>query len=109
MSFLRGDVVLVAYPFSDLSSAKVRPAAVVSSTGDRYPDVFIILLTSGLENLGEGEFILESWQDAGLHFPTAAKRGCFLISNDLIVKSVGNLGQKDIERLEKSLKKWLGL
>jgi hypothetical protein len=37
MSFLKGNVVLVAYPFSDLSAAKVRPAVVVSSHGDKYP------------------------------------------------------------------------
>ncbi len=29
-SFLKNDVVLVRYPFSDLSAAKVRPAVVVN-------------------------------------------------------------------------------
>ena len=32
MTFHRGDVVLVPFPFSDLSTTKVRPAVVVSST-----------------------------------------------------------------------------
>jgi len=30
MTFRRGDVVLVPFPFSDLSTTKVRPAVVVS-------------------------------------------------------------------------------
>jgi len=30
MAFQRGDVVLVPFPFSDLSTIKVRPAVVVS-------------------------------------------------------------------------------
>jgi mRNA-degrading endonuclease toxin of MazEF toxin-antitoxin module len=32
MAFQRGDVVLVPFPFSDLSTTKVRPAVVVSGS-----------------------------------------------------------------------------
>ncbi len=37
--FVNGDVVVVPFPFTDLSSAKVRPALVVASLdrGDRVP------------------------------------------------------------------------
>ncbi len=30
-SYLKNDVILVRYPFSDLSNSKVRPAVVVSA------------------------------------------------------------------------------
>ena len=47
MQFQRGDVVLVPFPFSDLSTTKVRPAVVVSS--DLYhstePDLLLAALT----------------------------------------------------------------
>ena len=43
-TFVRGDVVVVPFPFSDLSTAKRRPALVVASlTGD---DVILCQITS---------------------------------------------------------------
>jgi mRNA interferase MazF len=46
----RGDVVLVPFPFSDLSATKVRPAVVVS--GSSYhcsePDLILAAITSSL-------------------------------------------------------------
>jgi mRNA interferase MazF len=43
-NFVKGDVVVVPFPFSDLSAAKKRPAVVVASlTGD---DVILCQVTS---------------------------------------------------------------
>ena len=43
--FVKGDVVVVPYPFSDLSAVKRRPALVVAElTGD---DVILCQITSG--------------------------------------------------------------
>jgi len=44
-SFSKNDVILVAYPFSDRSGVKVRPAVVVSGE-HRSRDVFVLPLTS---------------------------------------------------------------
>jgi hypothetical protein len=43
MAFQRGDVVLVPFPFSDLSTTKIRPAVVVSSAlyHDQEPDLIL--------------------------------------------------------------------
>jgi len=49
-SSFRGDVVLVRYPFSDLSSAKVRPAVVVHAP-HVSADCFLVPLTSRIEGL----------------------------------------------------------
>lgn len=109
MNCSKGNVVLVAYPFSDFSTAKVRPAVVASAYGGRYADVFIVPLTSRLEGLAEGEFELESWRDAGLHIPTAVKRGWFLIADDLIIKCSGTISANDFSRLKISPKSRLEL
>jgi len=53
----RNDVVLVRYPFTDLSGSKVRPAVVVSAPHPSQ-DVFIVPLTSRVGSLLEGEFEL---------------------------------------------------
>jgi len=41
--------------------------------------------------------------------PTAAKGGLFTIHQSLIMKSIGRLSHPDAERLERSLRDWLGL
>ena len=42
--FARGSVVLVAFPFSDLSSTKLRPALVVAEVD--YGDLLLAQITS---------------------------------------------------------------
>lgn len=104
----RNDVVLVRYPFTDLSGSKVRPAVAV---GAAHPsqDVIIVPLTSRTGSLLPGEFVLSDWQAAGLHTPTAVKRGLYTVHQSLIAKSVGQLSPPDAQQLERSLREWLGL
>jgi hypothetical protein len=73
-SYLKNDIILVRYPFSDLSGSKVRPAVVVN-TPHVSQDIFIIPLTSKTKSLFAGEFVLSDWVAAGLNVETAVKRG----------------------------------
>ncbi len=107
-NYSRGEVILVRYPFSDLSGSKVRPAVVVSTT-HIFEDLFIVPLTSKISPLLPGEFVLSEWGTAGLHVPSALKRGLYTIRKDLVMKSVGILSQKDRVALESSLCGWLGI
>jgi mRNA interferase MazF len=104
----KNDVILVRYPFSDLSSAKVRPAVVVSAPHISQ-DIFIVPLTSRTASLLAGEFVLADWTAAGLNVPTAVKRGLYTVHQALMLKTVGRLTQRDAERVERSLQDWLGL
>jgi mRNA interferase MazF len=91
---LHSEIVLVRYPFSNLSSAKVRPAVVVNAPHLSH-DVIIVPLTSRINGLLPGEFVLQQWQQAGLNVPSAIKRGLFTVEESLIVKAVGQLAQLD--------------
>jgi mRNA interferase MazF len=71
-SYSKLDVILVRYPFSDLSSSKVRLAIVVS-TSHPSQDIFITPLTSKTGSLLEGEFVLFEWAAAGLNVATRSK------------------------------------
>ncbi|MBI4558241.1 MAG: type II toxin-antitoxin system PemK/MazF family toxin [Candidatus Hydrogenedentes bacterium] len=103
----KNDIVLIRYPFTDLSGSKVRPAVVVS-TPHLSEDIFIIPLTSKTSSLLAGEFVLKDWRDEGLSVPTAAKRGIHTVSSSLIAKRVGTLSASDATQLESSLRAWLG-
>ncbi len=107
-SFSKNDVVLVRYPFSDLTAAKVRPAVVVSGP-HVSEDLLIVPLTSRTDRLLAGEFVLADWSAAGLHVSSAVKRGVYTIHGSLIVKLIGRLSSQDSENLERSVRAWLGL
>ena len=106
-SYSKNDIILVRYPFSDLSSSKVRPAVVVS-TSHSSQDI-ITPLTSKTGSLMEGEFVLSGWEEAGLNVSTAVKRGIYTVHNSLVIKVIGQLVEADVAQLEKSLRGWLGL
>jgi mRNA interferase MazF len=107
-SFSTNEIILVRYPFSDLSAAKVRPAVIVSVFADS-PDCLIVPLTSRTSGLAAGEFALADWSGAGLNLPSAVKRGIYTIHSRLVVKSVGRISTADAEQLRTSLRQWLNL
>ena len=94
--YSKNDVVLVRYPFTDLSVAKVRPAIVVSAE-HVSEDIFIAPLTSKVAFFLPGEFLLHDWEGAGLNVPTALKSGIFSIKESLVIKSVGKLSTGDTQ------------
>ncbi len=107
-NFSKPEVVLVRYPFSDLTSSKVRPAVVVNAAHTSQ-DLFVVALTSKTSGLLAGEFVLADWQAAGLNVETALKRGIFTIKKTLVKKRVGKLEDADAKQLENSLRTWLNL
>jgi mRNA interferase MazF len=107
-SYSKHDIVLVRYPFSDLSNSKVRPAVVVSSP-HASQDILVTPLTSKIESLLEGEFAISEWSAAGLNVATAVKRGVYTVHEKLVIKVIGKLADVDVKRLNLSLQGWLGL
>jgi mRNA interferase MazF len=104
----KNEVILVRYPFSDLTAAKVRPAIVVG-VFVRSPDYLIVPLTSRTSPLAPGEFALDDWSAAGLNVPTAVKRGVYTIHSRLILKSLGHVSAADAGGVERALRLWFEL
>lgn len=107
-SYSKSEVVLVRYPFSDLSSAKVRPAVVVSAPHSSQ-DAVVVPLTSRTGSLLAGEFVLSDWAAAGLNLPSAVKRGIYTVHATLVIAKVGHLTARDSARVEEALRLWLGM
>ena len=107
-NYSKNIVILVRYPFSDLFNAKVRPAVIVNAPHSSQ-DILIVPLTSKTGSLLDGEFVLSDWAAAVLNVVTAVKRGIYTVNRSLVIKTVGKLADVDIEKLEESLRTWLGL
>src|SRR5487761_496519 len=93
-SYSKNEVVLVQYPYTDLTGAKVRPAVVVGAPSASQ-DILIVPLTSQVSLLQGTEFVLVDWQDAGLNRPTAVKRGVFTVHERLVTMRIGKLSVAD--------------
>lgn len=106
-----GDVVLVAFPFTNLQATKKRPAVVISrqSYQQNRPDVILMAITSQIRQpLATGEAVLHDWQAAGLAKPSVFKPLIATLEQTQIVKVMGKLSNADHETLGKLLQDILG-
>lgn len=94
-----GEVVLVPFPFSDLSQSKLRPAVCLADAG--RGDWILCQVTSNPYGdplampLGPGDF-----STGGLLVASFARPGkLFTASASLVVRSVGNLSPVALSRL----------
>ena len=107
-SYNRGSVVLLPFPFSDLTAAKLRPAVVASP---QYPsdDLIVVAVSSLAGALRPGEIPIQLWREAGLLPPSFIKRAVSSISASLVKKMLGSLDGRDLSELDDSLRLWLRL
>ncbi len=106
MSVQKGDIVLVPFPFTDLSATKVRPALVlwVNTTGD---DVTLCFISSqNINNLSSEEFLLEpsnsDFAITGLKIASKVRvTRVATIEKRLIARRIGNLTTSYIQTLNK--------
>lgn len=54
-----GDIVLIPFPFSELTNIKIRPACVIGTTNDKYKDLIVSAISSVVpESLNPNEILL---------------------------------------------------
>src|SRR5581483_12248810 len=89
--------------FTDLHTAKKRPAVVVSPEryAVRYGDLAVLALTS--RSQPEPLLSLQHWQPAGLLGPTWIKPSVFTLAESIIDRQIGDLHPEDAFRIPQSL------
>ena len=96
-SYKRGDVVLVPFPFTDLSSAKQRPALVISADAfnSTRDDVLVAAITSQIPaTLAADEFMIPAGELAacGLPKPSVLRLSKLVaLHRQLVIKRIGAL------------------
>jgi mRNA interferase MazF len=110
------DVVVLSYPFTDLSATKVRPALVISpdSYNRTSQDAVFVLITTNTSRRGPFDFILQishsEFIATGLRFDSAVRIDkIFTLSNKLVIRTIGRFGPQLIREIEKQLRFFLEL
>jgi len=111
----RGDIVLVPFPFTNLTTEKLRPAIVVSSNPQEF-DVVIAFISSIVPpgKLSATDFLLApnhpDFSQTGLKKASVFKmRKLLTIERARIIRRLGEVSPAIQEELEGRLKKALGL
>lgn len=94
-----GDVVLILFPFTDMSDTKVRPALVVSSTTqlNQGPDAIFMAITASTSNQKPTDFFLDQthpeFPATGLKKPSVFRvEKIHCLEKKLAVKRLGTIG-----------------
>ena len=113
-SYKRGDVVLIPFPFTDLSGSKQRPALIVSpdSANASRDDIVVVAITSHVpEHLAPDEIML-SLPDAtasGLLKASMVKVSKLVtIHRDLVRKKIGTLPPPKLRMVLDKLQEMFG-
>ena len=105
-----GDILLIPFPFTDLSTSKKRPCLVVSSHifNSENPDIIGVAITSQIsEKLSEEEYILSEKEQiaCGLPKPSMIKLGKIVtLDKRLVRKQLGTLPTGSTKKVLRKIK-----
>lgn len=109
MAFVRGDVVLLAFPFRDTALTKVRSAVVVSGEAyNRRGDVIVAAITTHAARSAI-DVALAGWREARLVAPSVVRMQLATVAAKRILHRPGRLNSSDLCRVAGSLRQILEL
>ncbi len=117
MSYDRGAIVLVPFPFTDLSRQKARPAVVLSprSFNERSPDVILAAISSKVPTTpSELELVIQqtdpAFANTGLRVSSVIKAAKLVtMEQSLIYTTLGQLADPTLGELDERVARALGL
>ena len=97
----KGDIVLVAFPFTDLSGSKVRPAFVLHETA---ADVTLIFISSRVLIANKNDVILNPNSSNGLKVSSVIKLNKIIcLDKKFVLGKLGSLSRAEIFSVNKNL------
>ena len=112
MAFQRGEVVLIPFPFTDLSATKTRPAIVVSSAVYHAvrSELLLAYVSSQVSRADPAiDYVLADWQSAGLLKPSFVRPKIAAVEPSLVVLRIGVLSARDLLEVDRCLRRAMGL
>lgn len=98
----KGTVVLVIFPFTDLSGSKLRPSVILSDNGS---DVTVGFVTTQIKWQEPTDLLLEPTAVNGLKTPSIVRVSKLATLDKKLIKGyIGHLSFDDLSRLNECLK-----
>lgn len=117
MTYQRGDIVLVPFPFTDLTRTKARPAVIISSSEFNIasPDIIIAAISSKVPaKLADTELLLSQtepgFKATGLRVDSVVRTTkLYTLTQSLVYNTLGKLNQQTLGSLDDCLARAVGL
>ncbi|MEM2786082.1 MAG: type II toxin-antitoxin system PemK/MazF family toxin [Candidatus Nitrosotenuis sp.] len=107
ISFEQGDILLIAFPFNDLTKVKQRPVLVLSNKNHNYSsnDFICCGITSNLDNKKYSIILDKSdMRQGGIPKILRIKfNKIFTLEKSLVIKRIGRINAKKLKRVQKAL------
>ncbi len=101
----KGDIVLIPFPFTDLTGIKKRPALILASTES---DVTVCFITTRIKWQSEFDIKIEPSESNGIKKSSLIRLSKLAtIDRDLIIGLIGQLDRAYFSQLDKKLIKLL--
>jgi len=103
----KGDVILIPFPYADLTATKTRPAVILSSKTFMSAEgrMTVAGITSNVAaHRNATSYALPDWASTGLKKPSAVTSWLATLSANLVQLKLGRLTAHDILEVEKRLR-----
>jgi mRNA interferase MazF len=107
IAYKRGDVVLVPHPSGQGSSAKNRPALVISPEGYNLAtgELIIAQITSRVSAPPRpGDYRIQAWQEAKLPRPALVRARLATLKASQVLRQLGALTEADLRAVQEALR-----
>ena len=109
-SKIKGKIVLVPFPFDDLTTSKVRPAVCLTNSIGQHRHVVLAFITSQIpSNILESDIIVETshkdFKTTGLQVSSTIRlHRTLTVTTSIIKRELGKLSQDLLNEVNKKLK-----
>ena len=110
-NYERGEVILLHFPFTNLSEGKKRPALIISTDiyNSSRKDVIAAAITGNIKTKNYKDTTLSGWDKAGLLKESIVKCVLFTLEKTLIIRKIGKLEEEDMKKVSENIREALGL
>jgi mRNA interferase MazF len=100
-----GDIILIPFPFAEITKTKVRPAVVITETEDKYRDLVVPAISSVVpEKLSEREFLIVPGELNQLRTKSIVKVDRIVtVKRENIIAKLGKLSNEEINIFKSKL------
>jgi len=106
----KGDIVLIPFPFTDLTATRSRPVAVVTvSEYERETSDFTVAMITSIPPTSPHDYELKDWQSSNLLYTSWVRTKLVTLGPKLVRYRVGRLSDQDLIEVDKRIRLALGL